>query len=321
MTESRVAVYVCGNEQIYFPAIVALTSIQHHNPEAPFDYFISFSKNQMTPKMRNELRSRNITFIPRERFANIRQVEFENMAEGKWPSEIWDNWIAPLYFRAEGYPHALKVDYDVLCLSPYSTHEMFGSSEVFRGVVMSVDLQKDNVNHGIFETLGYQSPSNLQDAPYCNVGVLGFNTKNYEDTDFITEYSHAYQVLRNSTPTVSLCEQAALSVMMTGGQISYGTLNPNYNVRIITRPPITDDGRADIRNLHFITHNKPWLQPNYRWFDNYVSENKTIMYLYRACWLAAASRDPLASEYLNFDPEDQLLQLGTIIKIFNAHVE
>ena len=63
-----------------------------------------------------------------------------------------------------------------------------------------------------------------------------------------------------------------------------------------------------------------WLKPDYRWFDKYGPIGKTSMYLYRATWLAEAARDPLASEYLDFDPNDQLLQLGTIIKVLNAYV-
>lgn len=320
MFESRVAVYACGDERIFFPAVVALNSIKRQNPEAPFDYFISFSGSKITSSMRQELHKRDIGFIPREQLVQEDGVDFRDMEEGKWPTEIWDNWVAPLYFHSIGYEYALKVDYDVLCVSPYSLEEMFGATEVFRGVVMSVNLEKNNVGSQIFSKLELPVPNQLQDAPYCNVGVLTFNTERYRGSGFLHEYARVYKALRGSTPTVPLCEQAALSVMMASNAVEYGDLNPNYNVRIITRPPIKDDGRADIRNLHFITHNKPWLKPDYRWFDKYVPIGKTSMYLYRATWLAEAARDPLASEYLDFDPNDQLLQLGTIIKVLNAYV-
>lgn len=320
MLETRVAVYACGDERIFFPAIVAMNSIKRQNPDAPFDYFMSFSGTKITNSMRQQLHSRGITFIPREQFASEDEVEFQNMEEGKWPTEIWDNWIAPLHFNTIGYNYALKVDYDILCLSSYSLEEMFGATEVFRGVVMPVNLEQNNIGTEIFNKLELPIPNQLNSAPYCNVGVLTFNTERYRDSGFLGDFARVYKVLRESTPAVPLCEQAALSVMMTGEMVDFNSLDPNYNVRIITRPPIKDDGRPDIRNLHFITHNKPWLKPDYRWFDKYVPIGKTSMYLYRASWLAEAARDPLATEYLDFDPEDQLLQLGTILKVLNAYV-
>lgn len=320
-SDLRVAVYICGDERIFFPALVALESIRRHNSNYPFDYFMAFSAKALTPRMRTILSERRIGFIAREDFDGAAGSNaLEPMVEGKWPQELFDNWLAPLYFRSIGYRHALKVDYDVLCVAPYRLTDLVSSNETFCSVVFEVDLEKNNVSREVVERLGIKYDSGLAHAPYSNVGFMAIDCESYEDSEFLSSFISTYSDLRSLNPKVPLCEQATLSMLFWSGRASFRAIDPNYNVRIITRPPILSDGSADIRNIHYATHHKPWLRPDFRWFDKYVPIGKTSVYLYRSVWLRAAARDPVWVEYLDFDPNDELQNLGLQLKVLNAYL-
>ena len=320
-SEPRIAVFIAGDERIFFPALITLQSIQRHNGHLPLDYYICFSRLALTDGMRKALHDRGIEFVAREDFADIADTtSLENMAEGKWPREIFDNWVAPHYFAKVGYRYALKVDYDFLCVAPYDHHDLLSATADFRSVIFDVDLAKQHVEQSAIEKLGVTLKASFEKSPYTNVGFMVLNLDNYLTNQVFEKFARTYKVLREEESGVLLCEQAALSILLASGEVTCEPINPNYNVRIVTLPPILESGRADVRNLHYVSHHKPWSAIDYRWFDNYVRSGKTSMYIYRELWIRTASRDPLFREYVNIDPTDDLALLAPLVKVLRAHI-
>lgn len=318
----RIAVYVAGDENIFFPAIVALQSIRRHNANLPFDYYLSFSRERLTNSMRSALHARGIAFVAREEYEGLADTsDLRTMSEGKWPTEIFDNWVAPHYFAKVGYRYALKVDYDFLCVAPYRYEDLLSARADIRSVLMEVDLAKQHVEESVFPRMGLELQQSFSKAPYTNVGFVAVNLENYVEHGVFAAFAKTYAFLREEKSEVLLCEQAALSVLMSAGKVVNEGIDPNYNVRIVTLPPVDGSGRVDVRNLHYATHHKPWLKVDYRWFDKYVPVGKTSVYLYRDLWVRTAAQDPLYWEYVNLDPHDDLAALAPIVKVLRAHIQ
>ena len=118
------AVFIAGDENIYFPALVALESINEHN-EGIFDMFMCFDGSKLTPSMQQTLNKYSINFVDTKELSKFGiEEKFSTMIENHWPIDIFYNYALPIYLGELGYIYSYKVDYDILCVSKYILDEI-----------------------------------------------------------------------------------------------------------------------------------------------------------------------------------------------------
>lgn len=126
MRKKKWAAYIAGDENIFFPALVSMVSLEEKNPGV-FDRFIIFDGKKKTEKMSRILNKYDITHI------DVKEIRYGELAtslppmrEGMWPSEVFMNWTLPEYFGDLGYAYSLKLDYDTLSLGKIQVDKFEG---------------------------------------------------------------------------------------------------------------------------------------------------------------------------------------------------
>lgn len=315
----RIAIYVAGDHNIFFPALVALDSIKKNNQDHPFDYYMSFSSVHLTDRMKQILATHDITFIDVEEFNTHGSVAgLSAMHENRWPEEIFYNWIAPFHFAAQGYEYALKVDYDILCLSEYELPKLTNPDSTFTGLAWDLDLTKQGLTNSHLEAL------DIPDFPaervaYFNAGFVAINLKRYVEQDTYNKFKTIYALLQSQETTVNMAEQVALSVTAYLDPSPVARLDETYNTRITVLPRMSPDKQPIIRNIHYITQNKPWRPVDFRYLEGYTKSDKTCLYMYRNAWLRYASGIDGFSEFIDVSPPSELETIGMYSQIFASH--
>lgn len=315
----RIAIYVAGDHNIFFPALVALDSIKKNNQDHPFDYYMSFSSVHLTDRMKQILATHDITFIDVEEFNTHGSVAgLSAMHENRWPEEIFYNWIAPFHFAAQGYEYALKVDYDILCLSEYELPKLTNPDSTFTGLAWDLDLTKQGLTNSHLEAL------DIPDFPaervaYFNAGFVAINLKRYVEQDTYNKFKTIYALLQSQETTVNMAEQVALSVTAYLDPSPVARLDETYNTRITVLPRMSPDKQPIIRNIHYITQNKPWRPVDFRYLEGYAKSDKTCLYMYRNAWLRYASGIDGFSEFIDVSPPSELETIGMYSQIFASH--
>lgn len=320
---SRFAVFTAGDINILFPALIALKSIRENNLIHPLDLFIIFPLQDLTEDISEELRKRGIHYVPSEAIREHGSIDdLPLMNEGRWPKEVFDNWAAPNYFANAGYEYAIKVDYDLLCIGHYALDELMPSGSPIAGCVFPVHLKNQGVTQHALESLSLGPETPLENNPYINVGFVSFNCHLYRETGFFDTFKKYYSALSSLDTPVANCEQAAISLMCSSNVTSIKNIAPSYNVRITLLPKIdlsSDGPSARVKNLHYLTANKPWLPADFKYLDRYAEIGRTSVYLYRQIWLNFASKDPLFDTFVTFDCSDQK-ELSNLLYMFQAHL-
>lgn len=315
----RVAVYIAGNSDIFFPALVALDSIQKMNLHLPLDMFVIFDEEDLSQEHVKVFAQYGISFVPTEEILKHGTTEdLPLMKEGQWPAHVFHNWIAPLYFSAEGYKYAIKADYDLLCMSPYRGADIFGFEALFHASVFNVGLANQGVTAEVAER-NYVDPAKLKSVPYFNVGFAAINLDRYRDEKILDAFKSAYSDIVVTNPNVPNAEQAATALLCLTGDNRLAPVDPSYNVRTTTLPKLDANGNAQIRNLHYLTHNKPWRKPNYTYISGYVPAQRTCIYIYRDAWLQQAASYPGFEKYVETGAPDALTTLGVLTKVLAEH--
>ncbi|SMY04853.1 Lipopolysaccharide biosynthesis protein, LPS:glycosyltransferase [Brevibacterium aurantiacum] len=319
LNSDRIAVFVAGNSAIYFPALVALRSIRRLNRHLPLDFFVSFEEADLSAEHAKMFDDYQITFVPSRELASIESLDsFDLMHEGRWPKHVFYNWVMPMYLRSLGYNHAVKVDYDILCMSPYMLEDICDSSSVFSACVFSQDLLREGITASVCEAFG--ADFNRQDeARYFNAGFAAINIVEYTERDFFSRFQAAYSLLMTDCPSIPNAEQVAWSLVCASDPQVLRNIDHSYNVRTTTLPVLNRDGSARIRNLHFVTHNKPWLPADFTYLDRYVPRGRTSVYIYREAWLREASCIPGFSKFVSSGVPGVLDTVGLLSRVLGAH--
>ncbi|UTT40313.1 hypothetical protein NMP99_03115 [Glutamicibacter mishrai] len=316
----RVAIYVAGDSNIFFPALVAIESIQRHNRHLPLDYYLFFEEEGLTGEMQAELHKAGIRYVASSELAKHGDTsDLAPMVDSRWPEHVFHNWIAPNYLASLGYKHVVKADFDLLCVAPYDLADLVSDSHLFSAVTFPVDLVHQGVNEGMARNLGFEDLAPLKRSPYFNVGFVGINAERYFKEGLLAKFKQAYKELESANPPVPNAEQAATALIALAADNGVRHIDPNYNVRATTVPSVLADGRADIRNIHYLTHNKPWKPANFTYLDRYVAAERTCVYMYRDIWHKEASKHPLFSKYVPIEPQDDLHTLGILSRAFGEH--
>lgn len=307
----RVAIYVAGDTAIYFPALVALTSIQTHNPDRPFDYYLSFEHDSLTDEMAATLRAYNIKFVPSEDLASFGITEdLPVMSEGQWPRAVMRNWVMPMYLHDVGHRYALKVDYDILCVDSYRLEDLMEPIHLFAGAVFQVDLAAQGIDQEVCDAIGIESVKDVRSVSYWNVGVTVINLERYATERILMRFKEHYEAVSAASRVPPNAEQAALALVAMSRPDGIRKIDPSYNVRTSTLPELDGNFRAQIRNIHYITHNKPWKRPNFKYLESYVPGKRTCYYMYRDAWLRYAERLPGFNSFVEAEPASVHTTIG-----------
>lgn len=317
---SRVAVYIAGDAGIYFPALVAFDSIQRHNTSNPFDYFVCFDGRDLTGEMDAALCKRNITFVDTAELTRHGSVEgLSAMKENRWPNHVFYNWLFPYWLHERGYESALKVDYDLLCLGRYYLSDLMPSNESVSALTFRVNLLGQGVNADVLRELDIPVVDNSAVIPYYNAGVVGISLKDYVSAGTFEIFRSVYMAIQRDGNSVTNAEQAALAIVAFHSSGGIREIPTSYNQRINVIPEFDSRGKIAIKNVHYLTQNKPWLEPDYRYLEGYTKDGRTAVYIYREIWHEYAKNIEGYERYVPAHSPTSLDRLEMFARVLSAY--
>lgn len=285
----KVALFIAGDERIYFPALVAIESIKKHNGDA-FDYFMCFDGTKLSEYMSDTLKSYGINFVDTSLLNKYGILEsFQEMKENIWPKDVFYNYALPVYFNELGYKYSCKADYDILCISPYNMGELLPAGKYLSGWGSKLDIHgKAGVPESVINYYVQSGTIESKHVPYMNVGFIAFNNSMYVEHDLLTRFKDYYQYLFLNCPESQLLEQTAFAIMLGSLKGEFVNLPESYNHRVVSSIDTNSDFSFDIKNIHYITRLKPWKAVNTNCVRWSTESGFGSMFAYRNIWLEYA---------------------------------
>lgn len=313
--DNKPAIFVAGDERIFFPALVALDSIATHHPGV-FDSFICFDGRKLTADMAAALEYHNINFIDAEDLkVSDKIASLPKMKEGRWPIEILFNWALPEYLISRGYDYSIKVDYDILCLKPYNLSEVFPSSATARGLLFNINLEKEGITTEHINTAIKKGLLDPNVKAYMNAGFVAFNNKKCRENQFFERLLSSYSFIMENCPKANLIEQIAIYFALSVCDGGAEDLDPTYNHRVRWGVLVDKNLIPTARNIHYITSIKPWMPFDRGVIRNFVNDRQGVIFAYRSIWLERASRSPWFNMFCDQGETSQEKALGITILI------
>ncbi|WP_448118308.1 glycosyltransferase [Pseudomonas serbica] len=319
----KIALFIAGDERIYFPALVTLLSIKKHNPNK-FDYFLCFDAKKLSEDMIETLREHEIQFIDNQDLQHFEiEKNFTLMSEGKWPIEVFYNYALPIYLGEKGYSYSIKADYDLLCIEEYDLAEIVPISNTLGGLCTKVSLLKEGVAEDTIVDLKSKGLVASELTDYMNVGFISFNNKKYVESNYIDSFIEIYKYLAQINPEARLLEQVAFSLMLYKLKGDYLSFSDAYNHRVLWTKAVTRDLTFNIKNIHYITQFKPWKPidlDKLRWV---IHRSRGCLFSFRNLWLEFAETLPTFELYCQEKrlTEKQLAALQVfIIRVFQQRM-
>ncbi len=317
--ESRPALFVAGDERIFFPALVALDSIKSNNPGA-FDSYICFDGEKLTDEMRSALEHHQINFIDSKLLSvNEKIANLPKMNEGRWPIEILLNWALPEYLYDKGYEYSIKVDYDILCIKKYELADIFPKDAIARGLVFDINLENEGVSQGVVAQALQAGLYKEGVRAYVNAGFVAFNNKICQAERFFDRLLKIYSFISLQSPNAKLIEQLAVFFTFTTFDGGVEELDPLYNHRVRWGVLVDEKLHLTAKNIHYITSIKPWSPFDRLAIRSFVNARQGILFSYRAIWLEYAAKSPWFQVFCNEKPMSQEQTLGMNIIIFHNY--
>ncbi|HKS14094.1 MAG TPA: glycosyltransferase [Pseudomonas sp.] len=315
----RSAIFVAGDENIFFPALVALESMIAHNP-GRFDPYICFDRDKLTDVMVQALDYHGIKFVDSKKMEAYKTVSaLKEMKEGRWPVEIFLNWALPEYFLELGYEYSIKVDYDILCVKPYDVSEMYPELAIAKGLVIDVDFVKEGVAAEALNKAAEEGRVDLSKSCYLNAGFVAFDNAKCKDFNFFEKLIATYEYLSSACPDAGLTEQIALAFVLSTHKNGAEKIHPSYNHRVRWGVLVDDRLIPTARNLHYITSFKPWVPFDRTKIKHFVNIRQGVLFAYRAVWLEQAAKSPWFSSFCKESPMSQLQTLGLSIVLCHTY--
>lgn len=284
----KIALFIAGDENIFFPAIVAIESIKKNNPEI-FDYFLSFDLSKLDSDMSSMLDASQINFVDSKVLSKYLNLdEFKSMKEGIWPIEVFLNYAMPSYLHESGYKYSCKADYDILCVSKYEISEIIPEKDAISGWSTPVNLTSQKVPEQVINDLVSSNLINSKHVDYMNVGFLLFNNEYYYENKLLERFSGYYHYLCNKCPDAMLLEQIAFSLLLSSLKGNFKKIPDIYNHRVLSSKETDKNLMFDVKNIHYITRCKPWkplVVNTVKWF---VGNHGGCLFSYRNVWLEFA---------------------------------
>lgn len=320
MIGERHAVYVAGDANIFFPAVVALKSIQDANPNARFDYYMSFDAVDLTAAMRRILDKYGIYFVDTAELYEYGRVDdIESMRERRWPKHVFYNWLFPMWLKDKSYHFTIKADYDLLCVGGYEVEELLPVSGMFAAFQFSLDILREGVTKESAAKFNLPNQGTKSLIPYFNAGFVGINTRRYHEVGAFERFKYIYREIHEGGARVTNAEQAALAILAFEEGSGIKPIPESYNRRITTFPDVDGDGDPLIHNIHYLTHNKPWNKPDFTYLDRYAKIGRTAVYIYRDIWHHYARRVDGYDAFVQAQVNHPLQQLGVMTRVLRAY--
>lgn len=284
----KVALFIAGDERIYFPALVTMLSIKKNNP-GKFDYFLCFDKSKLSSDMEKVLADNNIMFVDNRDFKAYEiEKNFTSMSEGKWPIEVFYNYVMPLYLGGLGYRYSVKADYDLLCIDAYDFSAILPEKNTIGGMCSKVSLLKEGLTTDTVEELIKDGRLSSELTDYMNVGFISFNNNLYAEKNYLSSFIQIYRYLAEKNPEAKLLEQIAFSLMLYRLDGDYIIFPDSYNHRVLWTKPVANDLTFDIKNIHYITQYKPWKPIDLAMLRWVVYRGRSVLFSFRNLWLQFA---------------------------------
>lgn len=313
------AIFVAGDENIFFPALVALDSMVAHNP-GKFDPYICFNKENLTDVMSQALEHHNIGFVDSKQLKAYEAIgSLKEMKEGRWPIEIFMNWALPEYFLTLGYKNSIKVDYDILCIAPYNIAEIYPENSIARGLVIDVDFKREGIPEDFLNLAISEGKVALEKSCYVNAGFVTFNNKKCEEFDFFNKLISTYSYISNACPDANLTEQIALAFVLSTYENGVEKISASYNHRVRWGVQVDEKLLPTAKNIHYITSVKPWNPFDRTKMKQFVNIKQGVLFAFRAIWLEQAAKCPWFSTFCKESPMSQVKTLGLTIVLCHTY--
>lgn len=255
---NKIALYVAGDENIIGPALIFLNSVKKYNDF--IDLYIFTDLEKVDTKLLDCAKSKDIVCLSISELNNIDENYISNFSQmGRWPKYVFYNWIAPTYFYKKKYSHAIKADYDMLCLDKLNMDEVLPSEREAISVLpkgLMTEKLDEECQQKIKNNLNLNLPNGARSA---NVGLVAFNLKKWIMLDLQKSFLEIYsllqkeQSLRDSAIKGETIEQAAFGCLQGKTNRKFKSLSPKFNFR-----PIFERPEYSPVIVHFNTGIKPW---------------------------------------------------------------
>lgn len=283
---TRRCAYVAGDENIFFPAIVALRSIKIHNSEE-IDLFICFDADKISDTQLKTLKKYDINFIDSKSVDGYKEaLKLGIMIEKRWPAEVYLNWCLPQYFHLKGYNLSLKLDYDVLCLESLEKLFQINTDRFF------CSFLKTKVNKAVpADALAeVQKRTGLEKERLfsINTGVGLFNNEFCSNINFYQNLFNIAEIFNQKCPEIRTLEQAAIALLVSNYNDNFVELTRDFHQGTI-HAPIIIDNKPDIKLVHYLSKFKPWLPFDANELKPLAKKNHSTLPFYRNIWHEFAS--------------------------------
>ena len=256
---SKYCAYIVGDKNIIYPAIVTLMSIRRFHPK-DIDLFILTetqfaNKEQFQICQKNNIQLIDINVLsPSEYLADFTDMK-------RWPVEIFLNYMAPVYLNDKSYDYAIKLDYDMLCISPFDFNKVTPNEEQIISVItkrpLTHYLEEKNIRR-LEQFINHElAPSDCA----CNVGTIVIDLKKYCTHKLHILFADAYKIMTlNKIKIINgeTEEQFCFGLLQSMMGISFKRLPEAYNFR----PGVCFTAKHDATIIHYSTVFKPWADLN-----------------------------------------------------------
>lgn len=310
----RVVAYAAGDHRIVFPAVVALKSIEDHNPGA-FHRVITFDGADLTDEHAELMDRYGIEFIDARDVPDFNRVKsMPLMNEGRWPAEVFLNWAMPEHLATLGHQYSLKIDYDVVCVAGFQNivdRALAGGHKVsYRRLKPTYKAPSDEVAQKFTELTGREFPT----VQKINVGVAFFDNQALQQGNYFDEFLKAYGALMEVAPKMHATEQIALAAVSQDYGDGFRGLPASMN-RFARPFKSKFEPEADIRIIHYNGNLKPWKPLEDRHFRMAERRGEISPLLLREMWLHQAQHIHGFAEYTDQRPMAPLELLKLLKKV------
>lgn len=283
----RVVAYAAGDHRIVFPAVVALKSIEEHNP-GRFHKVITFDGSGLTDEHSELMQRYGIEFIDARTVPYFNRVKsLPLMNEGRWPAEVFLNWAMPEHLATLGHRYSVKIDYDVVCVAPFTTViEKAIAQEhhvAYRRLKPTYKAPTPDISEHFLQVTGREFPT----IQKINVGVAFFDNEALQRGRYFDEFLKTYGALMEIAPQMHATEQIALAAVSSDYGQHFAPLPANMN-RFARPFKSKFEPEADVRIVHFNGDLKPWKVVEPRHLRMAERRGQITPLLLRELWLKQA---------------------------------
>lgn len=283
----RVVAYAAGDHRIVFPAVVALKSIEEHNP-GRFHKVITFDGSDLTDEHAELMQRYGIEFIDARTVPDFNRVKsLPLMKEGRWPAEVFLNWAMPEHLATLGHRYSVKIDYDVVCVAPFTTViEKAIAQEhhvAYRRLKPTYKAPTPEISEHFLQATGREFPT----IQKINVGVAFFDNEALQRGRYFDEFLKTYGALMEIAPQMHATEQIALAAVSNDYGQHFVPLPASMN-RFARPFKSKFEPEADVRIVHFNGDLKPWKVIEPRHLRMAERRGQITPLLLREMWLQQA---------------------------------